>query len=121
MRGFIAPLVLEGPIDRDAFETYVVKAPVPELRIGDNVVMVNFLSRKGPRAREIIEAARIELRRLAPCSPDITPIENAFGKLLALLRKVARRSIDNLQAVIGAITPPAECAKDFSAAGCDAT
>ena len=80
LRGFIAPFVLDGPINRDAFETYVAKVLIPELRPGDIVVMDNLSSHKGPRVRQMIEAAGAELRYLPPYSPDFNPIENAFAK-----------------------------------------
>jgi transposase len=57
LRGFIAPFVLDGPIDRVAFETYIAKVLVPELAQGDVVVMDNLSSNKGPRVREMVEAA----------------------------------------------------------------
>jgi hypothetical protein len=50
-RGMIAPFVLGGPINRDAFETYVEKVLVPELRPGDLVIMDNLSSHKGLRTR----------------------------------------------------------------------
>lgn len=65
LRGFIAPFVLDGPINRDAFETYVEKVLVPELRAGDVVIMDNLSSHKGPRVQEMIEAAGAQLRLLA--------------------------------------------------------
>jgi hypothetical protein len=70
-RGFIAPWVLEGPINRDAFETYVAKALVPELRTGDIVVMDNLFSHKGPRVRQMIEETGAELRYLPPDKPRL--------------------------------------------------
>jgi transposase len=124
LRGFIAPWVLDGPINRDAFETYVQKVLVPELRPGYIVVMDNLSSHKGPRVRVMIEAAGADLRYLPPYSPDFNPIENAFAKLKALLRKAAERTIGGLWDTIGRIIdlfPPAECANYFSAAGYDAT
>ena len=124
LRGFIAPFVLDGPINRDAFETYVAKVLIPELRPGDIVVMDNLSSHKGPRVRQMIEAAGAELRYLPPYSPDFNPIENAFAKLKALLRKASERTVNGLWAAIGRIIdlfPPAECANYFSAAGYDAT
>ena len=124
MRGIIAPLVLDGPINRDAFETYVEKVLVPELRPGDIVVMDNLSSHKGPRVREMIEAAGATLLYLPPYSPDFNPIENAFAKLKALLRKAAERTVDGLWSAIGRIVDtftPAECANYFAAAGYDAT
>ena len=91
--GFIAPFVLDGPIDRNAFETYVEKVLVPELSVGDVVVIDNLSSHKGPRVRELIEAAGARLLYLPPYSPDFNPIEMAFSKLKALLRKAAERTI----------------------------
>jgi transposase len=120
LRGFIAPFVLDGPINRDAFETYVAKVLVPELRPGDIVVMDNLSSHKGPRVREMIELAGACLLYLPPYSPDFNPIENAFAKLKALLRKAAERSVDGLWNAIGRLIdmfPPTECANYFNAAG----
>ncbi len=114
----------DGPINRDAFETYVQKVPVPELRPGDIVVMDNLSSHKGPRVREMIEAAGADLRYLPPYSPDFNPIESAFAKLKALLRKAAERTIGGLWDNIGRIIDlflPAECANYFRAAWYHAT
>jgi transposase len=72
----------------------------------------------------MIEAAGAELRNLPSYSPDFNPIESAFAKLKALLRKAAERTMDGLQAAIGRsidLFLPAECANSFSAAGYDAT
>ena len=101
LRGFIAPFVLDGPIDRNAFETYVNKVLVPELTTGDIVVMDNLSSHKGTRVREMIEAAGAKLLYLPPYSPDFNPIEMAFSKLKALLRKAAERTIPALWHAIG--------------------
>ncbi|MFN3628266.1 MAG: transposase, partial [Parvibaculum sp.] len=73
---------------------------------------------------QMIEAAGAELRYLPPYSPDFNPIENAFAKLKALLRKAAERSVNGLWDAIGRIIdlfPPHECANYFNAAGYDAT
>ena len=123
-RGMIAPFVLDGPINKDAFETYVAKVLVPELRPGDIVIMDNLSSHKGPRVRKMIEAANASLLYLPPYSPDFNPIENAFSKLKAHLRKAAERTVDGLWAAIGRIIDtftPAECRNYFAAAGYDAT
>ena len=122
--------MLDGPINRDAFETYVEKVLIPELRPGDIVVMDNLSSHKGPRVRLMIEAAGAQLRYLPPYSPepkdrvsDFNPIENAFAKLKALLRKAAERSVSGLWAAIGRIIdlfPSGECANYFMATGYDA-
>jgi transposase len=123
LRGMIAPFVLSGPINREAFEAYVEQVLVPELRPGDIVVMDNLSSHKGPKVRALIEAAGAGLLFLPPYSPDFNPIENAFAKLKALLRKAAERTVSGLWNAIGRILDtftPAECAHYFAAAGYDA-
>ncbi len=121
--GMVAPFVLDGAINRAAFETYIEQVLVPELQPGDVVVMDNLSSHKGPKVRALIEAAGAELLYLPPYSPDFNPIENAFAKLKAALRKAAERTLDALWTTIGRIVPtftPAECANYFAAAGYDA-
>jgi transposase len=121
--GLIAPFVLDGPINRDAFQAYIDQVLVPELTPGDVVVMDNLSSHKGPDVRAAIEAAGSTLLYLPPYSPDFNPIENAFAKLKALLRKAAERTVSALWDAIGRLidlfTPP-ECANYFAAAGYDA-
>jgi transposase len=124
MSGLAAPFVLDGPINRDAFETYVDKVLVPELRPGDVVVMDNLSSHKGPRVRAVIEAAGASLLYLPPYSPDFNPIEQAFARLKALLRKAGERTVEGLWTAIGRLVDlfaPDECARYFAAAGYDAT
>ena len=122
--GIVAPFVLDGPINRSAFETYVEKVLVPELRPGDVVILDNLSSHKGARVRAMIEAAGASLLYLPPYSPDFNPIENAFAKLKALLRKAAERTIEGLWTAIGRLIDvftPTECSNYFAAAGYDAT
>ena len=118
--GIAAPMVLDGPINRNAFQAYVDQVLVPELRPGDIVIMDNLGSHKGPEVRRAIEAVGASLLYLPPYSPDFNPIENAFAKLKALLRKAAERSVAALWDRIGIILDafsPAECANYFRAAG----
>ena len=120
--GIAAPMVLDGPINRDAFQAYVDQVLVPELKPGDVVLMDNLSSHKGPAVRRAIEAAGANLLYLPPYSPDFNPIEKAFAKLKALLRKAAVRTIGALWDQIGTILnlfTPAECANYFKAAGYD--
>lgn len=122
--GLVAPFVLDGPINRHAFETYFARVLVPDLRPSDVVVMDNLSSHKGPRVREMIEAAGATLLYLPPYSPDFNPIENAFAKLKALLRKAAERTVEGLWTTIGQLLDaftPDECANYLAAAGYDAT
>jgi transposase len=118
--GIAAPFVFDGPINRDAFQAYVDQVLVPELRPGDVVVLDNLSSHKGPAVRRAIEVAGASLLYLPPYSPDFNPIENAFAKLKALLRKAAERTVgalwDRIGVLLDAFTP-AECANYFRAAG----
>jgi transposase len=120
LSGIVAPMVLDGPINRVSFEAYVTHVLVPELRPGDIVVMDNLASHKASAVRNAIEAAGAKLLFLPPYSPDFNPIENAFAKLKALLRKAAERTVAGLWATIGTLIDlftPTECANYFAAAG----
>jgi transposase len=121
--GMVAPMVLDGPINGSLFQDYVEQVLVPELRPGDIVVMDNLGSHKGAGVRAAIEAAGASLLYLPPYSPDFNPIEQAFAKLKAMLRKAAERTLDDLWRSIGRIIDtftPTECANYFAAAGYDA-
>ena len=121
--GMVAPWVLDGPINRDAFVVYVRQVLLPELQPGDIVVMDNLSSHKTPAVRQAIEAAGATLLLLPPYSPDFNPIEQAFSKLKAHLRKAAERTIHGLWNAIGRILDlysPQECANYFANAGYDA-
>jgi transposase len=120
--GMVAPMVLDGPINGLAFQAYVEQVLAPELKPGDMVIMDDLGSHKGPGVRRAIEAAGARLLYLPPYSPDFNPVENAFAKLKALLRKAAARSVEGLWAVIGAAVTaftPQECANYFAATGYD--
>ncbi|WP_174285326.1 IS630 family transposase [Sphingomonas bacterium] len=121
--GMVAPWVLDGPINGDAFLTYVTRVLVPELSPGDVVIMDNLSSHKTPAVRATIEKAGASLLFLPPYSPDFNPIEMAFSKLKAHLRKAAERTIHGLWNAIGRIVDlysPQECSNYFAAAGYDA-
>ena len=120
LSGIDAPMVIDGPINGEIFLAYVRRVLVPTLHPGDTVIMDNLGSHKGTAVREAIEAAGARLRFLPPYSPDFNPIENAFSKLKAMLRKAAARTRDALWDAVGkalnAFTP-GECRNYFTAAG----
>ncbi|UPT89324.1 IS630 family transposase [Bradyrhizobium barranii subsp. apii] len=122
--GLIAPLVLDGPMDGDAFLAYVEQLLAPSLRPGDTVIMDNLPAHKVHGVREAIQAVGASLLYLPPYSPDFNPIEMAFSKLKALLRAAAARTMPDLwQAIANALKrfSPEECQNYLVAAGCDAT
>ena len=111
---------MHGPVHGTAFLAYVEQVLVPELRDGSIVVMDNLASHKVVGVRELIEAAGARLLYLPPFSPDFNPIEMAFSKLKAFLRKAAARTKDDLwNAVANAIETftPSECENYFAAVG----
>ena len=101
--GLIAPLVLDGAMDGEAFLAYVQQFLAPALRPGDIVVIDNLSSHKVAGVREAIEAAGASLLYLPPYSPDLNPIEQVFAKLKALLRSAACRTLDALWTRIGSV------------------
>ncbi|WP_414646153.1 IS630 family transposase [Bradyrhizobium sp. 2S1] len=122
--GLIAPLVLDGPMDGDAFLAYVEQLLAPSLRPGDTVIMDNLPAHKVHGVREAIRAVGASLLYLPPYSPDFNPIEIAFSKLKALLRAAAARTMPDLwQAIANALKrfSPEECQNYLVAAGYDAT
>jgi transposase len=104
------------------FEDWVEKRLAPTLSKGDVVVMDNLSSHKGPRVEQLIKAVGAELRYLPPYSPDMNPIEKAFSKLKAFLRKIAERSVAGLMGALetcAKIFKPNECVSYFSSCGYD--
>jgi len=122
LNGLMAPMVLDGPMNGAAFLAYTEQVLVPKLRQGDIVIMDNLPAHKITGVRAAIEKAGAELMFLPPYSPDMNPIEMAFSKLKALLRKAAARTVDDLWIVIAdclnAFTAE-ECKNYFKAAGYD--
>ena len=115
-------MVLDRAINSVWFEAYVEQILVPRLSSGDVVVKDNLGSHKGRRVRDLIESAGASLMFLPPYSPDFNPIEMAFAKIKALLRKAAERTVaelwDRIGDILGLITP-AEARAYFKAAGYD--
>lgn len=119
-----APWVLDGPINGDAFRTYVEAVLVPTLRPRDIVVMDHLGSHKGKAVRQAIRSAGAKQFFLPKYSPDLNPIEQVFAKLKHLLRKEAARTVEAVCAAIGQLLDaftPQECAKYFKNAGYDPT
>jgi len=101
LAGMGPSLAVEGATTKVVFEAYVERVLAPTLKPGQIVVMDNLSSHKGSRIRELIEARGCELLYLPPYSPDLNPIEEAFAKLKALLRKAGARTREALLEALG--------------------
>lgn len=120
----VAPWVIDGPINADIFNAYVETQLVPALNPGDVVVWDNLNVHKSAKAAEAIKDRGAWVLFLPRYSPDLNPIEMAFSKLKALLRKMKARTYDDLWKAIGQVCSlftSEECWNFFKATGCVAT
>ena len=101
LEGMGTSLAVEGATNREVFETYVEQILAPTLRSGQVVVMDNLTAHKGDRVKELIEERGCKLIYLPPYSPDFNPIEEAFAKIKALVRKAEARTREALVEAIG--------------------
>jgi transposase len=118
--GMTAPVVFDGAVNGEIFLVYVRDHLAPALKPGDIVVMDNLSSHKVEGVRQAIEAVGARIEYLPPYSPDLNPIENAFSKLKAMLKKFGERQIDALWKRIGSLIDtftPAECRNYFRHCG----
>lgn len=99
----IAPFLVEGAMDGEAFDVYIETQLAPLLNKGDVVILDNLNVHKSPRAAAALAARGAWFLFLPKYSPDLNPIEMAFAKLKAHLRKAAARTIDALWRAVGDI------------------
>ena len=119
-RAMAPSFVLDGPMNSTSFMAYLKRCLVPTLKRGDIVMMDSLPVHKAAGVREVIEAAGAKLRYLPKYSPDLNPIEMAFSKLKAHLRKAAERTIPHLSRRIGVLVAafsPQVCVNYFRHAG----
>lgn len=118
--GLTAPWIIDAPMNRVIFETYVETQLAPTLERGDVVILDNLSSHKSEKARAILKERGAWFLFLPPYSPDLNPIEMAFAKLKAHLRRAKARTIDALWRAVGNICDlytPEECWNYLKAAG----
>jgi transposase len=118
--GLTAPWVIPGAMDRQACNTYIETQLAPTLQPGDGVILYNLSVHKSAHAEAVVRQRGAWMLFLPPYSPDLNPIEMAFAKLKALLRKAAARTFDALIDAIGdscRLYLPSECQNYFKAAG----
>lgn len=118
--GITAPCVFDGAINGDRFRAYVKQILAPTLRPGDIVLLDNLSSHKAAGVLEAITAQGAQLIYLPPYSPDLNPIEQAFAKFKAVLRRAAERTVESLWQTIGRTLEcyrPSECRNFFRNSG----
>ena len=104
VNGIRTACCFDGATDTEMFVAFVEHFLAPTLRPGQVVVMDNLSPHKSPRVAQFIEAAGARALRLPPYSPDFNPIEMAISKMKSVLRKLSRRSVDELEAAIATAT-----------------
>ena len=122
LRGLVAQKAFDRPINAASFEEWVVKCLVPPSRKATSSSWTICRATRDPKFEQLIRAAGAELRYLPPYSPDMNPIEKAYSKLKAFLRKIAERTVAGLLIALDTcadIFKPAECANYFEACGYD--
>jgi transposase len=114
----VAPWIIEGAMDGAAFDAYVETQLAPTLAKGDVVIADNLSVHNSPRAQQALADRGAWFLNLPKYSPDLNPIEMAFSKLKAHLRKAAARTYEDLWKATGDICTlftPTECRNFFKA------
>jgi transposase len=118
--GLSVPWIIDGAMNRKIFETYVETQLAPTLQPGDVVILDNLASHKSEKAKAVLKRRGAWFLFLPPYSPDLNPIEMAFAKLKAHLRRIKARTIDALWKAVGSICDlysPEECWNYLKEAG----
>ena len=118
--GLVAPWTIHGALDRAAFKAWIETQLAPTLRKGDVVILDNLKVHKSAKAAAILRERGAWFLFLPRYSPDLNPIEMAFAKLKAHLRRIGARTLDALCLAIGTVCDlfnPNECWNYFQAAG----
>lgn len=116
----MAPWIIPGAIDRDAFDTYIETQLAPELEPGTVIILDNLATHKSEKAAKILKNSGCWFLFLPKYSPDLNPIEMAFSKLKAHLRRISARTFDQLINAVGEICDmfkSNECWEFFKEAG----
>ena len=116
----IAPWVIKGPMDGPAFTAYVREVLIPEIAPGTVVILDNLATHRNKEAAQALREHGCWFLYLPPYSPHLNPIELAFSKLKAHLRRIGARTFTDVFNAIGSICDlyePAECWNYFKAAG----
>lgn len=92
----IAPLIYKGTLNSLLFAAYVEKSLAPAMKKGDTLILDNCSVHKVKNILNPLIDKGVNVTFLPPYSPDFNPIELAWSKMKAHLRKVKARTSDNL-------------------------
>jgi transposase len=96
LSGMGEAMCVDDATDAEAFEVYVEHFLAPSLKKGQVVVFDNLGAHKPQKVRELIEARGAQVLFLPSYSPDLNPIEEAFSKIKAIVRKAGARTREAL-------------------------
>ena len=116
----IAPWVIKGAMDGPAFAAYIREVLIPEIEPGTVVILDNLETHHNKEAAQALRQHGCWFLYLPPYSPDLNPIEQAFSKLKAHLRRIGARTFTEVFKAIGSICDlysADECWNYFKAAG----
>ena len=97
LQGLGESLIVDGSANTELFELYIEQILAPSLEPGQMVIMDNLSIHKGKKVRQLIEARGCQVLFLPAYSPDLSPIEEAFSKVKAVLRRIGARTREALQ------------------------
>ena len=101
LEGMGAAMTVEGSTTQKVFEVYVEKVFAPTLKPGQVVILDNLGAHRGEKVKRLIESRAASVIFLPAYSPDFNPIEEAFSKIKAILKKEAARGREALIEAIG--------------------
>lgn len=96
LRGPLAPLIIDGPLDGPMFLEWTRRFLVPELHAGNVVILDNLRTHAVAGFKEMVNAVGAQVRYLPPYSPDLNPIENMWSKVKAFFRSMEARTYEAL-------------------------
>ena len=102
--GIVGAMSVEAATSAAVFHAYLDRVLLPALRRAKPdavLVMDNLPAHKAPRVRALLDASGFGYRYLPAYSPDLSPIEPAWAKVKAVLRRVAARTADALHEACG--------------------
>ncbi|EAZ92820.1 putative transposase [Crocosphaera chwakensis CCY0110] len=80
-----APLIFEGGCNKSLFEAWLSQSLIPQLELGDIIIVDNATFHKGKIIQEIVEEAGCEL---CAYSPDLNKIENGWSVLKTWMKQM---------------------------------